>query len=308
MDFVRQISGSLTDRGERDSMEDYIIVTDSSADMPKSYLKKHGVSCVSFKYTIDGVTYDNDDEEASATFYQKVRNKNMPTTSQINPEEAREHFEKLIGISRNILCLSFSSALSGTCNSFMMAAKELMEENPGLNIRVIDTLAASMGQGLMVYKAIQLKEQGRSLEEVADYIEKHKFNFVHVFTVDDLDHLYRGGRLSKTAAMVGGMISLKPVLHVNNEGSLVNMFNVRGRKKSLHALVDYMEKTMGSYRDKNDIVFISHADNEEDARYVAEEVKNRFGIENIMINEIGPTIGSHTGPDVIALFFMGENR
>ena len=289
-------------------MEEYIIVTDSSADLPKSYLKEHDVTCVSLKYTIDGITYDNDDDEAAATFYQKVRNKSMPTTSQVNPDEAIEHFRKIVGISKNILCLVFSSGLSGTCNSFMMAARELMEEDESINIRVVDTLSASMGQGLMVYKAVCLKEQGKSLNEVADYIEAHIKNFTQVFTVDDLDHLYRGGRLSKTASVVGSMINLKPVLHVNEEGRLENMFNVRGRKKSLHALVDYMEKTMGSYREENDIVFISHADNKQDAEFVAEEIRKRFGIEKFMINEIGPTIGSHTGPDVIAVFFMGENR
>ena len=289
-------------------MEEYIIVTDSSADLPKSYLKEHNVTCVSLKYTIDGITYDNDDDEAAATFYQKVRNKSMPTTSQVNPDEAIEHFRKIVGISKNILCLVFSSGLSGTCNSFMMAARELMEEDESINIRVVDTLSASMGQGLMVYKAVCLKEQGKSLNEVADYIEAHIKNFTQVFTVDDLDHLYRGGRLSKTASVVGSMINLKPVLHVNEEGRLENMFNVRGRKKSLHALVDYMEKTMGSYREENDIVFISHADNKQDAEFVAEEIRKRFGIEKFMINEIGPTIGSHTGPDVIAVFFMGENR
>ena len=277
-------------------MEEYIIVTDSSADLPKSYLKEHNVTCVSLKYTIDGITYDNDDDEAAATFYQKVRNKSMPTTSQVNPDEAIEHFRKIVGISKNILCLVFSSGLSGTCNSFMMAARELMEEDESINIRVVDTLSASMGQGLMVYKAVCLKEKGKSLNEVADYIEAHIKNFTQVFTVDDLDHLYRGGRLSKTASVVGSMINLKPVLHVNEEGRLENMFNVRGRKKSLHALVDYMEKTMGSYKDQNDIVFISHADNLEDAEFVADEIKNRIGIDKFMINEIGPTIGSHTGP------------
>lgn len=289
-------------------MQDYIIMTDSSADLPKSFLKEHNISCVSLKYTIDGITYDNDDEEAAKSFYKKVRNKSMPTTSQVNPEEAYEHFKKISETCKNILCLAFSSGLSGTCNSFMIAAKDLMEEDDSINIKVIDTLAASMGQGLIVYKAVSLKEQGKSMEEVVSYIEDHLKNFTHVFTVDDLDHLYRGGRLSKTASVVGNLINLKPVLHVDDEGHLVNMFNVRGRIKSLHALVDFMEKTMGSYKDENDIVFISHADNIKDAKFVADEIRKRFGIEKFMINEIGPTIGSHTGPDVIALFFMGENR
>ena len=289
-------------------MTDYIIMTDSSADLPKEYLKDHGVKCISLKYTIDGVVYDNDDDKAASTFYEKVRNKSMPTTSQVNPDEAKEGLLEGIKICKNILFIAFSSGLSGTCNSFFVAAKEIMDEMPDVNITIVDSLAASLGQGLLVYKAVCMKETGATMEEVTKWLEDNKLNIVHAFTVDDLDHLYRGGRLSKTAAVVGGMINLKPVLHVNDEGKLVNMFNMRGRKKSLHALVDYMEKTMGSYRDKNDIVFISHADNEEDAGYVADEVKKRFGITNFMINQIGPTIGSHTGPDVIALFFMGEHR
>ena len=289
-------------------MSDYIIMTDSSADLPKSYLKEHNVPCISLKYTIDGIVYDNDDDEAAATFYQKLRNKSMPTTSQVNPQEAKQGMLKAIKICKNILFIAFSSGLSGTCNSFMLAAQEIMDEMEDVNIKVIDSLSASVGQGLLVYKAVCMKEAGASKEEVAEWVEKYRYNIVHSFTVDDLDHLYRGGRLSKTAAVVGSMINLKPVLHVDNEGKLVNMFNVRGRKKSLNALIDFMEKSMGSYREQNDIVFISHGDCEEDAKYVADEVRKRFGIDKFMINQIGPTIGSHTGPDVIALIYLGEQR
>ena len=287
---------------------DYIIMTDSSADLPAAYLEKNQIYSASLKYTIDGSTYDNDDEEAAKDFYDKVRNGSMPTTSQVNPEEAKEKFVEALKLSRNILCLAFSSGLSGTYNSFRIAAMELMEENEDINIIVIDSLCASLGQGLFVHKAVELKNQGKTMEENAKWLEEHIPNMVHVFTVDDLNHLYRGGRLSKVAAVVGTIISLKPVLHVDDEGHLVNMFNVRGRRKSLTALVDYMEKQMGSYRDSNDIVFISHGDNIADAQAVADDVKKRFGIESFLINPIGPTIGSHAGPDTIALFFMGERR
>lgn len=287
---------------------DYIIMTDSSADLPAAYLEKNQIYSASLKYTIDGSTYDNDDEEAAKDFYDKVRNGSMPTTSQVNPEEAKEKFVEALELSRNILCLAFSSGLSGTYNSFRIAAMELMEENEDINIIVIDSLCASLGQGLFVHKAVELKNQGKTMEENAKWLEEHIPNMVHVFTVDDLNHLYRGGRLSKVAAVVGTIISLKPVLHVDDEGHLVNMFNVRGRRKSLTALVDYMEKQMGSYRDSNDIVFISHGDNIADAQAVADDVKKRFGIESFLINPIGPTIGSHAGPDTIALFFMGERR
>jgi len=283
-------------------------MTDSSADLPKSYLEEHNIKCVSLKYTIDGNTYDNDDEEAAVSFYDKVRKGSMPTTSQVNPEEAEEVLRNSLKECKNILCIAFSSGLSGTYNSFRLAASDICEEIQDANIVVVDSLCASLGQGLIVHKAVCMKDSGKSMQEVAQWLEDHKQNLVHAFTVDDLNHLYRGGRLSKVAAVVGTMINLKPVLHVDSEGKLVNMYNVRGRKKSLHALVDYMEKTMGEYRNQNDIVFISHGDNIDDAKFVAEEVKRRFGIENFLINPIGPTIGAHAGPDTLALFFMGEYR
>jgi len=289
-------------------MTDYIIMTDSSADLPKSYLEEHNIRCVSLKYSIEGITYDNDDEEAAVSFYDKVRKGSMPTTSQVNPEEAEEVFRNILKECKNILCIAFSSGLSGTYNSFRLAASDICEEIKDANIVVVDSLCASLGQGLIVHKAVCMKDSGKSMQEVVDWLEKHKLNLVHAFTVDNLNHLYRGGRLSKVAAVVGTMINLKPVLHVDNEGKLVNMYNVRGRKKSLHALVDYMEKTMGEYKDQNDIVFISHGDNLDDAEFVADEVKRRFGIESFLINSIGPTIGAHAGPDTLALFFMGEYR
>lgn len=292
----------------RIAMADYIIMTDSSADLPSDYLKDNNIYSVSLKYTLEGVEYANDDEVAAKSFYSKVRNGSMPTTSQVNPQEAKEKFDEVVKLSKNILCLSFSSGLSGTFNSFRLAAEEIMDEDDTINIIVIDSLCASLGQGLFVHKALENKNAGLSMEDNADWLEKHKSNFVHAFTVDDLNHLYRGGRLSKVAAVVGTLISLKPVLQVDDEGHLMNMFNVRGRKKSLNALVDYMEKNIGAYRDENDIVFISHGDNIEDARYVADEVKKRFGIEKFLINPIGPTIGAHAGPDTIALFFMGDHR
>lgn len=289
-------------------MAEYVIMTDSSADLPASYLKEHDIFSASLKYTIDGETFDNDDEVASLSFYDKVRNGSMPTTSQVNPDEAKEKLEEALAINKNILCLSFSSGLSGTFNSFRLAAEEIMEDDASANIVVIDSLCASLGQGLFVHKAVELRDQGKSLEESRAWLEEHKLNVVHAFTVADLNHLHRGGRLSKVAAVVGTMISLKPVLQVDNEGHLVNVFNVRGRKKSLVSLVDYMEKHMGSYKGANDIVFISHGDNKEDAQFVADEVYRRFGISNFLINPIGPTIGAHAGPDTIALFFMGDER
>lgn len=232
----------------------------------------------------------------------------MPTTSQVNPEEAKAFLEEVARSEKEILCLSFSSGLSGTCNSVMIAADEVMKEHKDCRIVVIDTLCASLGEGLLVHKAVCLRDQGKSLDQVADWVRENIPHLVHAFTVDDLFHLHRGGRVSKTAAVLGTLAGIKPKLHVDNEGHLILIGKVRGRKKSLAALVDYMEEKIGSYRDQNDIVFISHGDALEDAEAVRDMVRERFGIQNFLINRVGPTIGAHSGPGTIALFFMGESR
>lgn len=235
----------------------------------------------------------------------------MPTTSQINPAEAKEQLEEyMTDGAEEILYLAFSSGLSGTCGNIRMAAKELMEEHPDVRIRVVDSLGASMGEGLFVHKAVRMRDAGKSMEETARWLEEHVLNFTHVFTVDDLYHLYRGGRVSRTAAVLGTMISIKPKLHVDDEGHLILIGKVRGRRKSLSALVDYMEEKMGPWAEENreDCVFISHGDALEDAEYVRNLIKERFGFQNFLINHIGPTIGAHSGPGTIALFFMGESR
>lgn len=289
-------------------MNDYLIVTDNTADLPSDFYKEHNVEKLFLSYTMDGESYTDGHELTTKEFYDRVRKGSMPTTSQVNPESAREIFEKLIMITKKIIYIAFSSGLSGTCGNVHLAARELMEENPDVKITVVDSLAASMGEGLLVYKAVQQKEAGMSYEDLVRYLEENKLHVVHNFTVDDLFHLYRGGRVSKTAAVLGSMINIKPVLHVDDEGHLIPVSKVRGRKKSLTVLVDSMEKQIGSYRDKNDIVMISHSDCVEDAEFVKKLVEERFGIYNVLINSIGPTIGSHTGVGTVALFYMGEYR
>ena len=232
----------------------------------------------------------------------------MPTTSQVNPAEAKERLSEFLKLNRNLIHIAFSGGLSGTCNSVRLAAQELMEEQPDCRITVVDSLAASMGEGLYVYKALEQQAAGLTYDEMVQWLEDNKQHICHYFTVDDLFHLYRGGRVSKVAAVVGTMINLKPVLYVDSEGHLIPLAKVRGRRKSLNAIVDYMEKKMGSFRDKNDIVFISHGDCYEDALYVQEQVRKRFGIQNFMIAPVGPTIGAHSGPGTLALFFMGDER
>lgn len=289
-------------------MPDFKIITNTTADLPTDYVRENNLGIAVFNYTIKNETYDKDRQLDWKEFYQLMREGNMPSTSQVNPAEFRELFEENLKESNELLYICFSSGLSGTYNNACLAARDVMEDNPGSRIVVIDSLAASMGEGLLVHKALELKNAGKSLDETAAWIEENRLRIVHVFTVDDLNHLYRGGRLSRAAAIVGTIAGIKPVLHVDNEGRLVPVNKVRGRKKSLTALVDYIEKKMGSHRDENDIIFISHGDALEDAEAVRDEVRRRFGIDAFLISHVGPTIGAHTGPGMLALFCVGEER
>lgn len=290
-------------------MGNYIITTDTTADLPEPYIQERGLGIMSLSYTINGETYDRSHELPVKEFYAKMREGSLPTTSQVNPETAKKFFLDMMEQSdSDILHIAFSSGLSGSYNSARIGAQELAEEYGKHRVIVIDSLCASLGEGLLVHKALENRKKGMTLDENAKWLEENKLHLVHNFTVDDLFHLHRGGRVSKTAAVIGTMINLKPVLHVDDQGHLIPLSKVRGRKKSLIALVDSMEKQMGSYRDQNDIVFISHGDCEEEAKFVADQIKQRFGIESFLINYVGPTIGAHSGPGTMALFYMGEYR
>lgn len=286
------------------------LLTDSSADLPKSFYTDNEIGCINLSCLIDGeVVWGNDKDLPASEFYKMMRNGAKPTTSQVNPEEAKKFFESYIDDYKEILYLGFTSGLSGTVGSGKIAAEELMEEHPDVKIIVVDTLCAAMGQGLLVYHCNELKKQGKSMEEVAKWAEDNKQNMIHLFTVDDLFDLWRGGRVSKTSAFVGTLAGIKPLLHVNEEGKLVSIDKVRGRKKSLTGLVDLMEKKMGSRKDDNkQMIMINHGDCLEDAEWLRDQIKERFGFENCMINNLSPVIGSHTGPSLIALFFVGDVR
>ena len=289
-------------------MTKFIITTDSCADLPMDFIKKYNISVLPLTFSIDNKEYSGLDDYDVVDFYNKMRNGLMPTTSQVTPQTAKDVFEKYLKEGYDILHLAFSSGLSGSYNSTRIAQEELNEEYKDNKVIVIDSLCASLGEGLLVYQAVKLKEQNKSIDEIASFIEDHKLNVCHYFTVDDLNHLYRGGRVSKATAIIGTMIGVKPVLHVDNEGKLIPISKVRGRKQSLNALVKYMKESIGSYKDKNDIVFISHGDSLKDAKYVADKVKEEFGIDAFLINHVGPVIGTHSGPGTIALFFMGDKR
>ncbi|MBQ2981702.1 MAG: DegV family protein [Lachnospiraceae bacterium] len=289
-------------------MNKYVITTDSTCDLPESFTKENNVDVIPVLYSVDDVVYGTPDSNMDIKdFYDAMRNGIMPTTMACNIEDCKTVFEKYAKDNIDILHLAFSSGLSSTYSNAVIAANDVMEEYPNCRITVIDTLAASMGEGLLVYKAVNLKKEGKGLDEVATYIEENKGNVISRFTVDDLHHLHRGGRVSKTTAIVGSLINVKPILHVDEEGLLKSLENVRGRKKSLARIIDMMEEATRDYNGTNDIVFLSHGDCEEDAKYIASEIEKRFGIKT-MVNILGQTIGTHTGPNLIALFFMGNKR
>lgn len=291
-----------------DILANYTIVTDTTSDLPNEYLLEHNIGVLSMSFAINGKEYKGNVDFDIKDFYSQMRNGAMPTTAQVNPKEAKNKMESYLKEGLDVLYIAFTSGMSGSFNSGRLAAMELKEEYPNNKVVVVDSLCASLGEGLLVHKAVMLKEAGKSLDEVVKWIEENKLNICHYVTVDDLFHLHRGGRVSKTAAIVGSMINLKPIIHVTNEGKLVPIGKVRGRKQSLNALVKHMKNLVGSYEKENDVIFISHGDAKEDAEYVAKKIKEEFNIDSYLINYIGPTVGAHSGPGTIALFFMGEKR
>lgn len=289
-------------------MREYVITTDNNADLPVEYYKEHNVGCMYFSYTMDDVLYKQGSYMPEGKFYGKMRAGSMPTTAQVNPEEARLLFEPYLKEGKDILHIAFSSGLSGTYNSCRIAVEELREEYPDRIITIIDSLAASLGQGLLVYLTQKLKEEGADMQTAAEWAENHRKNIVHLFTVDDLNHLYRGGRVSKTTAVLGGMLNIKPILHVDDEGKLIPIGKVRGRKKSILELASLMDEKLGSHKDTCDTIFISHGDCLEDAKILAEKIKARYQINTEIINYVGSVIGAHSGPGTLALFFVGDLR
>lgn len=284
-------------------------MTDSTADLPDDFYQENNIGCMFVPYLLNGVTYQEKNRLDPKEFYRLMRQEQaMPTTSQINPVQTLDYFRGWLKESKQILCLSFSSGLSGLYNSVAIAAQLAMEEDPQAKIIVIDSLCAELGEGMFVYTARQLQKQGLSMEENAAWLRENICHFAHVFTVDNLYHLYRGGRVSRATAAVGTVMNIKPLLHVDDTGHLIPVRNVRGRKKALNSLVDMMEEKTEGYTSPFDIVMIGHSDCEADALYVRDEVRRRFGRTNFLINYIGPTIGAHIGPDALTLFFFGKCR
>ena len=287
-------------------VRDYIITVNSTVDVPKEWLKERNVTVVPLHYTIDHETYKDMEGLSAKEFFAKLREGKMSVTSQVNPREAVEIWEPFVREGKDILHLAVSSAISGTCQSMRIAAAELSEKYPEAKIIVVDTLCACLGEALLLYYVCKQKEAGKTIEEAVAWAEDNKLHIFHNVTVDDLFHLHRGGRVSKTTAILGSMIKIKPMLIMNDKGMLEVIGKERGRKKSIHKVLEMsMERAKGW---DNEIMMITHGDCPDDAEYLASLVREKMGVDNILINNIGTVIGSHTGPGVLALFGIGEHR
>ena len=286
-------------------MRPYVITTDSSADLENSYLKEHQIGVVSLNCLMDGEIYNEENPLPVKEFYARIRAGAMPTTAQVNPEQARALFEPYVKEGTDVLHLAFSSGLSGSCQSAVIAANELMEEYPDSRIVVVDTVLAAMGQGLLVYRAVQKKEAGMPLDELAQWCEANKMKIASYVTVDDLNHLYRGGRISRSSAVLGSMVGIKPVIRINDEGKLEVIGKARGRKKAVQTII---EKLMDLIQDGEKTVFISHGDCLEEAEAIRDTLMEKYGVEETMINFVGPVVGAHTGAGVLAVFAMAKSR
>lgn len=288
-------------------MNNYIIFTDSASDIKTLTLKEWGVECIELSFRFEGEEkeYLNSDMDISE-FYGRMKEGGIAKTAAINPDTFEKEFEKALSEGKDVLYIAFSSGLSTTCNSARIAADELSSKYPEREIRVVDTLAASAGQGMLVYFAAKKKNEGASLSEVADYIESIKLKLCHWFTVDDLVYLKRGGRVSPAVALIGKALGIKPIMHVDNDGKLIKMGTIRGRNASIAALCDkYLEL---SENKGNDTIFISMADCMGDAQKLAGMIEEKSGAKTQIITDVGTVIGAHSGPGTLALFFVGKER
>ena len=287
-------------------MANFVIVSESTTDLSPDMIKEMDITVLPLHYRIGEDTFADKAGEGlpSKEFYDRLREGGSATTTQVNPAVFEEEFEKILKAGKDVLYIGFSSGLSGTYNSSLIAKESLADKYPDRKIICIDTLAASMGEGLYVWYAANMRDEGKSIEEVYEILESNKLNLCMWFTVDDLNHLKRGGRVSPTVAFVGTLLGIKPVLHVDDDGHLINVSKVRGRKAALDALVTKFKTTALK---PEQTVFISHADCIDDAEYVRDEIL-KAGATDVKISNIGPVIGAHAGPGTVALFFMGSER
>ncbi len=284
----------------------YKILTDTGCDLPESMYAELNLSVAPLSVLYRGENYTEYTEQCLKDIYEGLRTGEKATTSAINPEGWASAMEPILAADEDVLVFTFSSGLSTTYQSAVIAADELKEKYPERSIRVVDTLCASLGQGLLVWYACQKRDAGLSLDAVADWAEEKKSKLCHFFTADDLMYLKRGGRVSAATAVAGTLLQIKPVLHVDDEGKLISIGKARGRKAAMKALMDKM-KELG-LPGENETVFISHGDCLDDAKAMAATLKEKYGVKNVFIYYIGAVIGAHAGPGTIALFFLGSHR
>ncbi|WP_127837064.1 DegV family protein [Clostridium prolinivorans] len=285
-----------------------VLIIDCCCDLPIEYVEKNNVELLSLTVNINGKEYkDNLGKSLSyKDFYLAVRNGAMPSTSQINVFDFEKEFRKHVSLGKAIIYIAFSSALSGTYNSACIAKENILEEYKDADITIIDSRCASLGEGLLDYYAIEMLKNGASKEEIVNWVEENKLKVNHWFTVDDLNHLKRGGRVSGTAAAIGTILDIKPIMHVDDEGKLIPVTKVKGRKKSIKTLAEELNKRI--INPEEQIIFISHGDCIEDAKFLEKLILEKHKVKDVIINNIGPIIGSHAGPGTIAVFFIGEKR
>ena len=288
------------------------LVTDSCCNLAEETIDRYGLHVLPLTFMADGEdtvyqSYLKGEKTDLSRFYKMMRDGKVFRTSLPNLSNTETLFRSLLDTGRDILYLGFSSGLSGTYEATELLAKQLRGEYPDRKIYTVDWLAASGGQGLLVWHACQHAEAGEGIDAVRDWVEGNKLRLAHWFTVDDLMFLWRGGRVSKTSAWAGTLLNIKPVLHVDDEGHLIPMEKVRGRKKSLTALLNHMEKT-GTQPLADQMVFITHGDCLEEAQWLEQQIRDRFGVRDIVVNCIDPVIGAHSGPGTMALFFLASNR
>lgn len=285
---------------------DFQIITDSCCDFPTPMYGQLGLTFVPLTVEFRGNTFDDKNDDTLKDMYQGLRAGEVAKTSAVNPSRWSQAMEKALAAGKDVLVLAFSSGLSTTYQSAVIAAQELTEEYPDRKIQVIDTLCASMGQGLLVWYACKKRDEGLSLDEVAQWVLDNRLHLCHWFTVDDLMYLKRGGRISAATALVGTMLQIKPLLHVDDEGHLINMTKTRGRKAAIDAMVKKAQELGAGY--DNSTMFISHGDCLSDAEYLSRQLKEKCGVKDVVISYVGAVIGSHSGPGTLALFFLGSHR
>ncbi|MFA9399302.1 MAG: DegV family protein [Clostridiaceae bacterium] len=287
---------------------DFEIIIDSCCDLPADFIKKNNLITLPFRYSLGDEELEDDFGVSVeySEFYNKMRNGNISKTTQVNSNRYYEEFKKHILLKKSIIYICFSSALSGSYNSAIMAKNDLQEEYNYADISIVDSKSASLGLGLLIYNVVKMKDKGYSKEELVTYIEKTKYKVSHYFTVDDLIYLYRGGRVSKTKAKVSSVLNIKPILHVDDHGRLIPFDKVKGRKKSIRKLMELMENNIEIHEENT--IAISHGDCLGEALKLKDIIEEKYRNYNIIINQIGPVIGSHSGPGTLAIFFISNNR